>query len=173
MSNEDESRKLEALGRIKAGAKLADLVVDMGIKYPVLLKWRKELQNAEANGEMASIVDVDAVVVHRIAEEVKHDLVALSEDEENITAITGEVESATQAIDGLQLLNTKVQTTALKLADKIDGLTFSALEAKDVLTLVDALTKLQVAFFNKGGTNIQINNASGGPLGEFKGLMVD
>lgn len=174
MSGEDEALKLKAFGKIKAGEKLSNLVMELGVKYPTLLKWKKELKAAEENGTVAELVDVDALVVHEAAEIIKQELQELTTDEQSIKTIEGEVESAVKAIDGYQVLNAKVQATALKLANKIDALSFSATEAKDVSLLVDALTKIQIAFFNKTGTYVQINNPSASsPLGEFQGLMGD
>lgn len=174
MSGEDDALKLEAFGKIKAGVKLSNLVMELGVPYPKLLKWKKELKAAEENGTVAELVDVDALVVHEVAETLKQELQDLATDEQDIKTIEGEVETAVKAIDGYQVLNAKVQATALKLANKIDALSFSATEAKDVSLLVDALTKIQIAFFNKTGTYVQINNPGAtSPLGEFQGLMRD
>jgi hypothetical protein len=175
VSSEEEALKLQAFGKIQGGAKLSELVLELGVPYPKLLKWRKELKEAEANGTVASLVDVDVLLLHEVAEAIKHDIQELTQDEIEREAIEGEVISAVKGIEGYQVLNEKVQATALRLTKRIDSLSMSVSDAKDVCALVDALTKIQVAFFNKSGTYVQINNSSqnDSALGEFKGLMGD
>jgi hypothetical protein len=173
MSAEEDLLKLEAFARFKVDTKLADMVMELGVPYPKLLKWRKEFRAAEVDGSIMELIDVDAVIVHEVAEQVKRKLQGLTEDEESLRAIEGEIMTSMEGIDGYQMLNVKVQAAAVKLASRIDALSFSTHDAKDLGLLVDALCKIQVAFFNKTGTFVQINNPgeTTSPLGEFKGLL--
>jgi hypothetical protein len=173
----DPKLMAEAYGKLKAGVKPVELVTELGIPYPKLLKMRKELKAAEDAGTIADLIDVQAIIVHEVAETVKQELSEIVQDPDEIKAIEGEISEAVKKIDNLQLLNTQVQTAAMKLTTRITELAGKEnIDAREVATLTDALAKMQVAFFNKPNgpqVNILQQNQTDGPLGKFKELCSD
>jgi hypothetical protein len=165
--------KLQALGRIKAGERLADIAQDLGVPYPKLLSWRKELKEAELSGELHTLVDVDRLVVHEIAERTKRELAEIDPS----GALVGEVDRVVDGVNGLQVLSAKLQAAGLKLAQKITNLSEVTDNARDINLLVQALAQLQTAFFAKGVTNninvLQQNGVGGEGLSAFRSLLRD
>lgn len=179
---EDESVKLEVLAKLKEGTKPQVLVQDFGISYSRVLKWRRELKEAEETGTVNKLLQIDKIVLQRVADEVEKEIQQLNivEDEpineEIAVEIEGEVEKAVDSIKGLQLLDTSLQQAAILIIDKIKEKTIFVEETKDLYTLTEALAKLQNAFFNKPQTNVNIlnnNNVSNDGLQKFRGLMRD
>lgn len=154
-----EEIKLQALGRIKEGIPLKTIMADLEVSYPKLLKWRKELQQAEEAGTVLSLLQADRIVVEQIADQVKHDLEDLGADPE---AIEGELADVVKGIDNYQLLNANTQKAALALVTKINTLAILAADASDVAKLVTSLSELQNAFFNRNVTNVAVLPGSTG-----------
>ena len=189
--HEVDTEKLKAFKRIHAGDKLSDIVIDMGIPYTKLVGWRKELQTAQKNQTLHTLIDAPTVVVQTIAKRVQDDLANLivepttpfeqySPDLDTGTQVTqlavieGELQNAIKAVDGLQELNEQVQKTAFKLVNRVRHFSDLVSEPKEISLLVESLAKIQTAFFSRPGTLVQINNDnSNSPLGEFKQLMSD
>ena len=160
--------KLKALGLIKAGRDLKELVNELDVHYPKLLQWRSELNKKVETCTLTSIVDVDQVIVHEVAERVKNDLIEL--DPTQAKVIKGEIADVVSGIDGYQLLSVKLQTVALTLANKIDEASEDECfnTPAGIESLVSSLSRLQEAFFNKNGTNINILNAPSGSASKSK-----
>ena len=154
--------KLKALGLIADGTReLKDIGLELKVSYPTMLAWRKELESGIESGHLETIVNTDELVVHETVEMIKNNLAELPE--EASIAISGELMDTLEGIDGYNVLSTKLQATAGKLVDKIDA----AADTSDPMlieSLVDALTKIQNAFFNKNSTYVQVNNTA--PTGQ-------
>jgi len=174
-NNYSDELKLRALGLMSTGAEPKDLVNELDVAYPTLLKWRRELKESIETGSITSLIDVDAVLVKETVENLKKSLTDLAP--EQAIAIEGELEPLTKGVDGYQKLSVKLQTVALNLATKIGDMADETenLSSTDIETLVASLAKLQEAFFNKNGTYIQVlqNNGSGGSeaVSRFKSLQ--
>lgn len=171
-SDED---KLKILAKIQIDSSpdsLRAISSEMKVPYSRLLKYRKELEQATTDGDISKLIDAEKLTVHRVAEEVKQDLVDLAPKEGEL--IEAAVDNAVSDIDGYQVLNERLQTTALTIASKINNLADIAVDSKELLILVESLTKLQVAFFSKQTNNINILNNQGGyksnEVSAFQGL---
>jgi len=176
MSAEEDAVKFEILGKLNAGTKAQELAQDYGISYPKILKWKKEFKEAKENGTVADLIAADKVTIHEVAESVKHDIKELTDNPKEIEVLEGEVDQAIAEIDGLKVLNTKVQTVALRLASKIEEKTLKVEDIGDLQVLVNSLAVIQNAFFNKPLTNVNVLNAPGAnndTVSEFKKLMRD
>ena len=171
----DDDIKLKVLGRMQldsSPANLRTISTELKLPYSKLIKWRKELKEATDAGDISSLVDADQLLIHRVAEDVKNDLKDLAPTEGEF--IEAAVDDVVDGIDSYKVLNTRLQTTALVLAQKIDNMADIAVTAKDVIVLVDALAKLQLAFFNKSVTNVNVlnqqNSYTADSVSTFKGL---
>lgn len=158
MINEEEIR-LRAFGFLQldsSPSRLRELVEELRVPYSKLLRWRKELNVATKEGNVFSLINADQLMLHRVARETKLELEELAPKEGEL--IEKEVDSVVNGVEGLQVLNTQLQTTAIKLAKKVDRLTASIEYGKDIVALVDSLTKLQIAFFSKTTNTINVQN---------------
>lgn len=174
MTSEEENNKLEVLGLIAADnspASLRKIAEERGMPYSRLLKWRRELQSDGEDGKTALLIHADRVMLHRIAEETSADLAKLKPG----VVVQGDVEGVIEAIDGLGILNERMQKTAIKLANRIDGLAAGVVDVKDLNSLVNSLSTLQMAFFNKQSTtvNVQNNTYTSEDVNKFKKLKRD
>jgi len=171
-----DEEKLRIMGKMQADsspAALRTISEEMQVPYSRLIAYRKELRLAEENGDISLLVDADKLIVHRVAEEVRQDLKELAPTEGEL--ISAKVDEATDSVDGYLVLNERLQTTALTIASKINNLADTAVDSKELLILVESLTKLQVAFFNKQVTNVNVLNQSNSyaskEVSAFKGLQ--
>lgn len=175
MSLDSEEVKLKALGKIHLDStpvNLRQISEDDSIPYSTLIRWKRELEEAEAKGELDTLVDVDKLLVHRIAEETAQELKDLVPSEGEL--IDKEISEVTKAIDGYQVLNQKLQVAALGIADQISLLASACTNTKELALLASSLSVLQTAFFNKG-TSINVlqqnNNYSNEGVSKFKSLQ--
>lgn len=172
----EEKQRLEVFQRLAEDPdiKLSVLVTEIGIPYPKLLKIRKDFREANNNGTLHELLNVDRLVFTEVIDQIKEKVVTITDDEEDVEAIEGELMEAVEKLDGLQLLNKEVQDTALTLIGRLQGFAKDKeLDPKEVNALVESLTKIQTAFFNRGQVNIFNSNGSNHPLAEFRGLMGD
>jgi len=159
---EEIDLKLKAFGSFKTGSSAREVSEELEIPYAKALKWKKQLSEAEEDGEVANLVEADAVLIHRVAEEVKEELVALGAD---ANAIEGELQKAGDKIEAYKILNEKLNLTAVRLADRINSMAGTVSETGELKDLVDALSSLQTSFFAKG-TNVAVfPGQSGGESG--------
>lgn len=169
----NEEIRLKAFGFLQVDSspsRLRELVKELDVPYSTLLKWRKELNAATKEGNVFSLINADQLMLHRVAEESRLELKKLAPEEGEL--IEAEVNDVINGVEGLQVLNKQLQTTAIKLARRVDSLTASTVYGKDIAILVDALTKLQIAFFNKTTNTINVQNNTYGDdsISKFKGL---
>ena len=150
-----EEDKLKALGLIKAGYSLKDVSRELNIPYTLVRKWKPEVEALETKSDLIDILDTDKVILHEIAEGVKDKLGDLVEDGGEL------VDGVLEAVDKLGLLQTGLQVSATSALTKIDIMIATCKTTDDLGKLVDAITKLQTAFFAKGA-NVNVLNAFGG-----------
>jgi hypothetical protein len=158
-------------------------------------RWIKDYESLDESASVASLVNVDALLVERITNEVAHELeeaepytVDAEEEPDNLVVnpITGLVEVRQSEVvrdvnpkiaafrdnlKGLQLLEEETRIAAGALVEQISKeARYGSLEPKELASLASALTSIQNAFFNKPVTNVQVNNISGGSglLSELK-----
>jgi hypothetical protein len=87
--------------------------------------------------------------------------------------LKGELDETVKGIKGLQVLDTKLQATAIAVAIKLQSLidAESGEVAGNIPMIIEGLCKLQTAFFNRG-TQINIqNNNSNDSLAAFRERM--
>ena len=171
--NEDDLR-LQAMGLMQVDDSpnsLREIAGDIGVPYSRLLKWRKEMREAVEEGNIHALVNTDQVILHRVAEEVQHELEEIAPTEAE--AIEGDIAQVLTGIEGLNVLSDDLQKVALVIAKKLSGMALLLSDPKDVLLLVESLTKLQTAFFAKGTSvtvNNQQNNYSEHQVSKFSGI---
>lgn|SRR5574343_41610 len=172
MAEYSEEQKLQVLGKLKAGLEAREISEQLIIPYPIVLKWRKELKEAEQLGTVHTLVNADALLVSRVAEEVKEDLKNIAPTEGEL--ITKDVNEVIAKVDSYALLNTQLHATALKAVSKISGMLDAQIGPSELDLLIDGLTKIQTAFFNKNSNTVNILNqnvVSDKEVSTFKSLQ--
>jgi len=160
MASLNKNDQAIALSRIANGISLTETSRDLNIPYSQLLKLKDSLDVRDA-------ADAPRELVTRVAEEMKQEL---------SKADVQELEKTVDGLGGLQLLNSRVQEVGLKLADRIAVVSVFTEDAREILMLADALTKIQTAFFKSGpAVNIlnQTNNMSESGVSTFANLLRD
>jgi hypothetical protein len=164
--------KLKAFGMIADGMELKEIGAELTVPYPKLLEWRKELEEGIENKQLHNLIDIDATLVHEVAEKIAEDLIAL--DPSQAEAIEGELLGTVEKVDGYNRLSDKLQQVALTLAGKINAAALDNPGADQIESLVTSLAKLQEAFFNKNQTNIAVfpgGSGSSTSVDKFKSLQ--
>lgn len=188
MSNDEA--KLKFFGLIKTAAEREQeldysAVADMlETDRKVLKRWATEFKKKTENETALSLIDVDSVMIDRIAEELEREAAELDAPKTQINPVTGhievikpdtkvtkqrnqKIESFRNGVEGLQLLNEEVQATAGTIVHKImDAVDDDELSTRDLAALTKALTDVQNAFFNKPTTNVQVNTIQQNGEGE-------
>lgn len=168
---ETEEQKLRAIGLIaedRTPANLRKIAEEEKIPYSKLIKWRAELDKTKVDGSVEVAIQADQVLIHRIAEETKKELSELPEG----TVVEGDIDAVVSGLTGLDILSTTTQSAALRLAKRVDHLALGCTDARELQSLVTSICALQVAFFNKQTTqvNVQNNTYTSDAVSKFKGL---
>lgn len=154
MANYDE-HKLEAFGLLKEGLSAKEVSRQLKVPYPIILKWKPELESLDTKADLETVLNTDKVVLHELASRVKEDF------EELKTGSSELVQGVLEKINGAESLQEEFQHTGSALNKKINELIDIAKHPHDILALVEAIAKLQTAFFSKGA-NVNVLNVPGG-----------
>ena len=154
MSNYEE-HKLAAIGLLSEGLSAKDVSRQLVIPYTQVLKWKPEVEHIKTKEDVVTVLDVDKVVLHELAETVRDKLEDVAEGAGDL------VDDVLVRINTLTILEDNLQSSALLILKKLDELVEEVRFPDDILTLVEAIAKLQVAFFSKGANVNVLNMPSG------------
>lgn len=156
MSNEPNRTKLAVIGRLLNGESPKDIPNREDASYATVLKWKRELAIAQANGDMETLMDVDMALLDEIMEGIKLNTPAPLYDIVS-EGLTGIKETKTIA----EALQEDLQMTAKSFNVRIRSLAMSTNSISDMDILTEILCKLQTAFFNKNSTQVNVQNNYG------------
>lgn len=161
-----DGQKLEAMGLLAAGKHVRDVVRELTIPYSTVRRWSLEVQDLETSADLEVLIDAPKEVVHKLADKVQEEFELLIKDAD---VLVGEV---VKKVDGMQLLSEDLTSASSILIKKLQAAAMTCTDARDIGYLVDAVAKLQVAFFSKG-TNVQVNvgQTSSTEMSKFKSLQ--
>lgn len=165
MSQVDEQTKYEILTQLHNGASASNLSAKYDISVAKILRWKKEFKDAVENNDLNSVVNVDKVVLGQLVDKVKDG--ALTEEVKE-TASTVQ-----QGIEGLQKLQTDLQTTAGVLNSRIKSLSLSIDTISELQMLTECLCSLQNSFFNKNLTQVNVQNNYGNEDNKYSTFLSD
>ena len=162
MSQIDENTKLYALAHLKNGKppkEVSEMFKD--ISYAQALKLKKELNKAEHTNKLHTLFNMEEAALQTLLSKSQEELV------DAVAVLEGDVEVAAEAVDrlsagiqGMGILEKELQDAAVQVTKKIAIAAVTVTTAESLVTLADALAKLQNSFFAKG-TNVQVNNING------------
>ncbi len=81
--------KLKAFGMIADGMELKEIGAELTVPYPKLLEWRKELEEGIENKQLHNLIDIDATLVHEVAEKIAEEGITRSKFLQYLGFISG------------------------------------------------------------------------------------
>ena len=131
----------------------ADVAEQLRLSQSTVIRWNSEYRKAKEDGSLNKLLDLDELTIHTAATIL--DVPVMAEAK------------ALAKVNSAQMLEQTVQTTATNLVTRINSMAAGASGSDELCMLVDALCKLQSAFFNKAITQVNVqNNLNGVPGGQ-------
>lgn len=165
MSQIDEKTRLIILAKLANGEDYKDVAEQLDIGSGHILRLAKQLKQAQDKGAVQDLFRLPEDRISFLMEAVKNSLldqIPMLDEKE----LSGEIDSLSSSVRGLGLLEADVQECARLLVTRIKMATAVNTEVGTLYTLVEALTKIQSAFFGKG-TVVNLNNISGDQFGRY------
>jgi hypothetical protein len=202
MPKYNDELKLKALGLISQDVPLREIQDKLEVTYPMLLKWRKEFEGLTTDQSITSLIEATPMLVRSVAKALADELNEVQDNAEHVwnpefldlsepdvedSAVEWEpVEQApivrdidtsvgelVDGIDGYQKLSIKLQESAMLMTAKLNQLAEVTNGPVELGLLIESLTKLQLSFFSKNITNVNVLNtggeSGGNTFGGFKG----
>lgn len=143
----EDKTKYKIISLIDAGLEAKDIADELDVSYSSVLRLRTQYKEAKLNNDVASLVDVDKLLIQQTADQL---------------SIDGEVvEEVTKGLSGLEVLSTELQTTASALNNKVRSLLVNAEHPSELKLYAEILCDLQTSFVNKNMTQVNVQNNFG------------
>lgn len=153
MSN--DQLKYKVITRLLAGETAKDISSDeeVTVTYATILRWNRELKEAQQNGNVTDLLDMDQAILGEVIDRVAEDAPPALVEE-----VTGTLEVIKEASSALDTLKADFILTASNMNLKIRNLALSADNVGEISMLAETLCDLQNAFFNKNSTQVNVQN---------------
>ncbi len=149
-----DQNKLGIITRLINGEAAADISASTGVSYPTVLRYKRELKEAQEADDVHTLMGLDRLVLEELIGQVK----AKTES----TLLAPQVGTILEAVDinlgALANLQDEFKQTAQTLNTRIRLATAVVTHVSELEVLTDALCKLQNAFFNKNTTQVNVQN---------------
>lgn len=139
-----------------------EVAEQLNLSSSTVIRWNTEYRKAKDDGTLDKLLNMDELTIHTAA-----------------TILDIPVNAEAKAIAktaGLQLLESTVQATATNLVTRINTMANGVSGSDELCQLVEALCKLQTAFFNKAVTQVNVQNNLGttpGGAGAYSSFLSD
>jgi hypothetical protein len=143
----DDQQKYKVISRLQNDEKAKDIAEELGISYGVVLKLRRDFDQAKLNGSVDSLLNMDNVILHEVTDELA-----------NTTISSEQIGEFTEKLQGLDHLSATLQQTALNINKRANSLLLYAEHPSELEILTDILCKLQTSFINKNMTQVNVQN---------------
>lgn len=140
----EDKLKYKVISLLEAGQDPRDVADDVGVGYSSVIRLKNQLRDAKTNGTVAALIDTDKLLIEQVGEQLQV-----------------ETTNVTKGLDGLEVLNTELQKTALALVQQTKSHLLSAEHASELQVFSGIICDLQNAFFNKNQTQINVQNNIG------------
>jgi hypothetical protein len=158
----DDMQKYKVISLLDAQVDAKSVADELGISYGVVLKLKREYETAIVEGTLDKLINTDVIALQRLAEE-------LPDDKDYIQAAASKLVTEVSSIQRLQSNMTK---TAEHINTRVLSLTMSA-DVGELKTLTEILCNLQVAFFNKNSTQVNVQNNFGNGVPKYSQFLGD
>ena len=167
MSQNKEQTKLLALAHLKTGLAPKEVAELLNISYSAALKHKKELMQAESKNAVLDLFDLEAAALETLLEKVKTELTPAIDVLEGDLELADALSNIDSSVKKGSALEKELQDAAVEVTRKVAAAAILTNSTETLLTLAEALAKLQGAFFAKG-TNVQVNQ-----MGSFERFLKD
>lgn len=149
-----EQTKFEIITRLLNGENASDLSASTGVSYPTILRYKRELKEAQENDSVEKLVGLEKSVLTELIGEVKKK----AESTMLMPIVEDMLEKVEINASTLVNLQDEFKHTASVLNTRIRLATAVVTHVSELEVLTDALCKLQNAFFNKNTTQVNVQN---------------
>lgn len=148
-----------AVSLMMQGVSPAEIAEQLDISRSTVVRWHSEFKRHKDAGTLDKLVSLSDLAIVEAACNVE---------------LPELIQEAKLKVSGLQVLDMTLQNTALNLANRINSMAMSASGSDELVTLTDALCKLQNAFFNSNKVQVNVQNNIGGEGGKtYSAFMGD
>lgn len=154
---EHDKEYYSAIGLLSQGRDPHDVATQLQLSESKVIRWNSEYKRHREDGTLDKLLNMEELAIHTACV---------------LTDLPVKVEAqAIKRVTGLQALETSTQTCALHLVNRIQSMAMSASGSGEICELVEALCKVQTAFFNPNKVQVNVQNNVGGsnPYGDFLG----
>lgn len=149
----------KVIGALVAGKTPNEVAAEFEVSPGKVIRWNVEYKRHKEDGTLEKLLNLSELAIYTAAQSAGLPL----------EAAVGAVEK----VSGLQRLEAATQSCALSLVTRIQSLAMSIEYVSDLDTLVDALCKVQTAFFNSNKTQVNIQNNMTGPAQGYSAFLGD
>lgn len=142
------------------------------VSYPQALRLRKELNEAIEANTLNELFDLEEAAIESLLDNVKSEL------EEAAEVLTGDLMPLNNALESVEsrireskLLEAELAKAGQTLAKRIERQAAIANTPESLLSLAEALAKLQTAYFKNSNIQIANFNGNGEQKGSFEELL--
>lgn len=140
-----------AVSLMLQGVPPAEIAEQLEVSRSTVVRWYSEFKRHKDAGTLDKLVNLTDLAIVEAACNIE---------------LPELIQEAKLKVNGLQLLDTTLQNTALNLANRINSMAMSASGSEELVTLTDALCKIQTAFFNSNKVQVNVQNNIGGDGGK-------
>lgn len=156
MSSLNEKTKYRVIGRLINSEAPKDIATAEDVPYATVLRLKRLVDEAKQNDKVAELLDLDQVMLDEVLEAIVTKAPAV------LTDAVREVATAVSAIKAMtDSLSLELMSTAKVLNSRIRAMSVSAATPGELDMLAESLCKMQIAFFNKNTTQVNIQNNHG------------
>lgn len=149
--------KYQVVSSLVNGLEPKAIALELDVPYTKVLRIKREYEQAVANDELASFIDMDKVVMGQLLDGITEQApVELQE------AVDGAVTQIKEAKTILDALNDDMVVTAKQLTTRIKSMSATIEHVSELEGLVSALATLNDSFFKDSRTQVNIQNNMGG-----------
>lgn len=138
----DDKTKYEIISRVQRDMEAKDIAEELDVPYASVIRVRTQYKDAVAAGTVDKLLDLDKLMIEELAEKYPVD----------------KVDSLVKSVNGLEVLNDELQSSAMQINTKVKSLIHSVDHASELAELTEIVCKLQNAFFNKNTTQVNVQN---------------
>ena len=156
------SAKYQVISRLINEEPLAEIASVLDLPYSTVVRYNKEYKDAVAAGTLATIVDMDSIMMESLAAQTVANV-----DADAVDAVVESLQSVVNTKTKLDALSEDFQSSAWVLSSRIKALGLAADNAVELSVLAESLCTLQNAFFNANSVAVNVQNNYGTPYGDY------
>lgn len=139
-----------AIARIEADMDVKEIAEELELSVNTVRRWKTEYLEHKRIGTLEQLMSMPDYL------DAIHDMTKLLPVDEEL--IGDKPADLAKAVDSLTMLQTEFHDTARYLNTRLRSLAMSASSTGELLDLVNGLSTLQNAFFNKNTTQVNVQN---------------